>query len=153
MSLSVCPSVWACADVLSFYFVFLNIINVLQNVDLNHVFLSDIIFADVLWFAAMCFLNKYAVSSALIFSFQDMKYFYLINLFTIIYIVSYIVSVSGFLNFNNLMMKFIAINSHACFNVSSDCNFLYNWCCNAFDFLHLSHCLICFFTAYYILKK
>ena len=66
------------------------------------------------------------IFSALIFSWNDTKYAFLINLFIIIMIELYSNLVIDFLNFDSLMIKFIVIDYHDLFDTLNNCSFLYN---------------------------
>jgi hypothetical protein len=72
----------------------------------------------------MFYITKYINLSAIITSLHNIKYLYFIILFVTIRIKSYLTSIVKFLDFNNLTIKFIVINSYSFYYCDINCNIL-----------------------------
>ena len=100
--------------------------------------LSNIISSGVLYYKNTVLISIYTITSALVDSKYNLKYLYLLNLFTIMNILLYSIFVSESYDLGSLTMKSIAINVYVVFSMSSSYSNLYSLYLECFTLLHIS---------------
>ncbi len=93
--------------------------SVSQNLLVNSLSLSVINFFDSLWLLINSYSMMYINTDAVVIFLNEMNMMYLINLSTIVNILSNFTSYVRFFDIDNFVMKFIVIDSHDTFSVFS----------------------------------
>ena len=121
-----CLFIWKWYTVNIFLFILSFVVSVSQNLLINNLFLSVINFFDNLWLLINSCSMMYINIDVVTISLNEINIVYLINLFTIINMLSNCTLHAEFFDDNNFVMKFIVTDFYDLFDVLSCITSLYH---------------------------